>query len=278
MKILCPTDFSVTALNGIEYAARMAQNLQASLTLMNVQHFYITDGVTMFAGGVPKSEEEARASKELMELECEKVKSTFDIPCDYRIITSYASFEDVIDDESEKYDFIVMGTNGLDTTYQYYFGSNSYRLAKKSNCPVLIVPMNSRFEEIKNFVFASAYQPGDELLFRQLKQFMTRLPLAADFKMHVLHVSDPDNRINDESYQFFCEKVEEALGHTEKINFLRIVSEDESKEIDDFLFSHEAAFLAVMMEKHGFFYRLFHESLVQKLTAYATNPILVFFD
>ena len=48
MKILCPTDLSQSALNAMEYAARLSQQLKATLTFLNVQKMPLGEGVSLF--------------------------------------------------------------------------------------------------------------------------------------------------------------------------------------------------------------------------------------
>lgn len=276
MKILCPTDFSSAATNGIEYAAKLAQKMNATLTLFNVQPLYISEGVSLFSGGELESMHEAKASEKMLIDIVSDVKKTFGIICSYEVIPSFSSFEKIIEDESWKYNLIVVGTNGADNLYQFYFGTHSFRLAKKTKCPVLIVPEDCAYEDITTMVFASGYIKGDELLLQQLKQFIGQMAATSALKLQVLHVSEKDTPVSQEVYRSFCNLTEEALGIDQGIEFKRILNEREAEAIENYMNTIPSGLLAVCMEEHGFLYRIFHKNLVKRLTAFANYPVLVF--
>ncbi len=276
MKILCPTDFSSAATNGIEYAAKLAQKMNATLTLLNVQPLYINEGVNLFAGGELESMQEAKVSEKILDDICLDIKKTFNLSCSHEVIPTLSSFEKIVDDESWKFNLIVIGTNGADNLYQFYFGTHSFRLAKKTKCPVLIVPENSSYEDISNVVFASGYIKGDELLLQQLKQFIAQLTTAADLKLQVLHISENDTPVSREVYHSFCNLTEEVLGNDQVTAFERIVNKKAVEGIENYMNKIQFGILAVCMEEHGFLYRIFNENLVNKLTAFPNYPVLVF--
>ena len=67
----------------------------------------------------------------------------------------------------------------------------------------------------------------------------------------------------------------ETLKYDKEINFNRVISENEADSIETFMTKTEADLLAVYFEEHGFLYRMFHESLIKKLTSYANFPVLI---
>ena len=62
-KILCPTDFSDTALNGIVYAAKFAHHIGATLTLFNVQSLFNINPLDVVQGKIVR----VNTYKELLE-------------------------------------------------------------------------------------------------------------------------------------------------------------------------------------------------------------------
>ncbi len=271
MKILCPIDFSEASQNAVEYAAKLAQRIGATIRFVNIQKLSIEKGVNMFSLAERESTKEKIENEQTLEAYCNAVTSEFKVACAHEVIISMRSFEKIIDEESGKYNLIVTGTNGIDNLSQFYFGTHSYRVAKNAICPVLIVPESCAFRSIIKIVFTSDYNKGERLLLGQLKQFLQTFNPA----LEVLHVSEKDSLISKEVYKSFCRMTEETLNYGKQINFTRVISENEADSIESFMTKTDADLLTVYFEEHGFLYRMFHESLIKKLTSYANFPVLI---
>ncbi len=272
MKILCPTDFSPAALNGIEYAARLAQKTKSSLTFLHIQKIHIHEGVSLFSGGEIESVKESKVAAKTLKDICADIKKTFNLDCTYEIIPAVGLIENIISTEAEKFDLTVIGTNGADSAYEYYFGSHSFRIARGTNTPVLIVPDDCTFKEITNVVFASDYNKDDELYLKQLKDF------ADIFKTHinVIHISKNDTELGKQVYKSFCNLLEETFGYDNRMHFKRIISEEPADAIEQFTHQTNSELLAIYFHPHSLLYRLFHENLIKKITSRADFPMLVF--
>src|ERR1035437_6060072 len=209
MRILCPTDFSSAATNGIEYAAKLSQKMNASLVLLNVQRLYYHEGITMFAGGEFESVHEAKISSKMLDDICNDINKMFKVSCSHQVISTMGRYANAIADEANEYNLTVIGTNGVDNTYEFYFGSHSFHVAKNTYSPTLIVPLKCSYKEINNVVFASDYNKGEDLLLQQLKEFTgTFKP-----KLHVLHISKKDSEVGKEIFHSFRNLTEEALNY-----------------------------------------------------------------
>jgi nucleotide-binding universal stress UspA family protein len=246
--------------------------MSATLTLLNVQRLYMREGVSLFAGGELESEQEAKGSAKMLDDICLDVNKMFNVSCGHEIIPTVNSFEKKIADEAGDYNLTVIGTNGADDAYQFYFGSHSFRVARNSQSPVLIVPEGYAFKEITNVVFASDYNKGDELLLEQLKDFM------GIFKpqLHVLHISRKDTEVGKELYRSFCNLTEEALHYDGQVDYKRIIAEDAAGAIETYMHKNNGDLLATCFQPHGIVYRMFHENLIKKLSSYADFPMLIF--
>jgi nucleotide-binding universal stress UspA family protein len=273
MKILCPTDFSSASVNAVEYAAKYAQQTGATLTLMHVQPVYMSEGVSYFSGGDRESITELKQAADQLKDICESITSVFNVPCSFENVPSVShGIEKTISIESEKYDLTIIGTNGADKMSEFYFGSHSFRIAKKESGPVLIVPEECAFNGIQNVAFASDCHIGDTMLLKQLKN------LTDAFKpmVRVVHISEKDTDLSREVYKAFCSLTEETLNYEDNITFERIIHDNKTDAIESFVNKTHADLLALYMEKHCLLHNVFHESIVKKLTSYASFPILVF--
>jgi nucleotide-binding universal stress UspA family protein len=197
-KIICPFDFSNTAYNGAEYAAKLATAMEMEILFINVREIDpVTAAISMghgLAGG--DIDEDLRVDKALDTL-CASVKRTFHVPADYQLASSMSSFVNVLRSLALDSSMIVIGSNGADTLFQQLFGSNSYNLVRKSLCPVLIVPEDTAFRSISKVVLAWDY---DENGLKEVIEFLK--PVDPQFTF--VHVQQ-----KREKYDF--EKVKQLL-------------------------------------------------------------------
>ena len=273
MKILCPTDFSSASMNAVEYAGKFAQRMNASITLLHVQEIPIGEGVNYFSGEVHESVSEINKAADLMEALCTRLTDEFKIPCSFNSIASVTTgITKSIADEAIEYDLTIIGTNGADNLSQYYLGSHSFRVAKKESGPVIIVPEECEFRDILNVAFASDCHIGDNIILKQLKNITD----VFNPRVRVVHISEKDTALSREVYKSFCNLTEDSLNYDQQITFERIIHENKAAAIENFVNKTQADLLALYMEPHSILYRMFHESIIKKLTSYVSFPILVF--
>ncbi len=272
-KILCPTDFSAAANNAVEYAACLAKKTGAKLTLMHVDpvpFLLLEDMNNSVMIAYEKSREE---NLNQIKDQCLEVNKTFGITCDYNLDSINLEQAVALKTENGKLCYlIVIGTNGIDNLSQFYFGTNSYLVANKVECPTLIVPEGCEYKEIANVVFASDYNAEDELFLQQLKDFMENY----NPHLYVLHISRKDSPVSEEIYHSFCNLTNEALEYNEQIEFKRTVNEDVEDGINNFIHGTQVDLLAMSINHHGFLYRLFHRDIIRNITSVSNLPVLLF--
>ena len=271
-KILCPTDFSAASMNATEFAAKLAQQTGSILTLLNVQKIHISDGVSLFAMAERESVREAKISSDSLKEMCDDINKSFKISCNHEVIPSISAFENVVAEESDKYNLIVVGTNGSDSMYQFYFGSHSFRIAKKTVCPVLVVPETCNYKGISNIVFASDYKPGEDFSLHQL----TGIAEAFGSNIRILHVNQKDNEESKNDFDSFCNIIKMEFKENEKITFVRIINEKIIDAIKDEIKKSDVDLIVVNMKEHGYLYRVFHKDLIENLTSVAETPVLIY--
>src|SRR5689334_24953523 len=123
-KILCPIDFSKASLNGLEYAAQLARILNANLTLLYVRTSIWPEAIQL-EQIVHESDQDIQARLELISQE---IREEFDIPCHFHLESTTMTVEEAIAANTINMDLVVMGSNGADNYYQYFFGSNSFHV------------------------------------------------------------------------------------------------------------------------------------------------------
>ena len=142
--VIVPVDFSETSLNAARYAIQMLTG-----------HY----GVNMILHHVyDKSSQSADALQRLEKLR-DQLKENGIVKTE--LIAEQGS--DFIT-ELEKLarhreaDLIIMGITGRTALGQTFIGSNTLKMVDKKVCPVLIIPPDSQFHEVKNVLLTSDFK------------------------------------------------------------------------------------------------------------------------
>lgn len=161
-KILCPCDFSVAALQGIEYAAEIAQRINAEITICHVQPSVWPEVIFL----EPVVEESMESAEARLRLIAGEVEHTYGLKTSVMNTRSTDTVELAIGNVSEEFDLIIMGTNGVDDAFQYLFGTTSFNVARYADCPVLLVPeaCNTAPPEGLIYIHHERINPGLDIL------------------------------------------------------------------------------------------------------------------
>lgn len=138
-RIICPTDFSVTARRAVDYAAEMARSFGAELVLLHVipELNYPLRSFGM-ASSFPHLREELhmRAKESLEALQAE-VGAGLTVRTELR---DGESHEQVLEcAKADSADLIVIGTHGHTGIKHALLGSTAEKVVRLSTCPVLTV-------------------------------------------------------------------------------------------------------------------------------------------
>jgi nucleotide-binding universal stress UspA family protein len=267
-KILCPTDFSDAAHTAIGYAAKLAQVTHCDLTLLNVKSYFDLAPVEMISG---KQTTLANAAEQL-EAQSLQISKAFNISCYAEVELSYRRLSTIIHEKARGYDLIVMGSNGPDDLYQFLAGTNTYNAILHSEIPVLLVPTDYLYSEIRSIVYAFDYLKDRHLPLKHL------LPLIRALKcqLTVLEVvSEYSTRAEQELNQLKL-IVRDFYGEDVSFNYDIVKSSDAAQSINDYAVEHKPDILALCSTHKNLVQRLFHKSTIRNLTALCDYPVIVF--
>lgn len=268
-KILCPTDFSDTAQTAIAYAAKLAQAMQADLTLLNVQSMFDLKPVELISGkDIAIAEATAR-----LESESRQISKAFKISCYADVEPSNKALSTVIAAKGKAYDLIVMGSDGPDDVYEFFGGTNTYNALEKSETPVLVIPPNFLYSQIRHMVYAYDYLHEETFPLAGLIPFVR----ALDIQLTVLEVlKDEDTRLTAEHLKEEQAKIRYLYGEDLNVKYDAFYSSEIARSINSYILSHEADALALCTHHRNFLTRLFHKSVTRNLTSFSSYPVYVF--
>lgn len=264
-KILCPVDFSASSINALEYAFRYAKAHDSFLHLLHVIL-------------ISKGEDDASLHNEALH----KLKGIeFELRKEFGEIQSL-TFS--VESESEEpsraivriasesgFDLIMMGTNGVADVEESFFGSNSARVIRQGQIPVMVIPMCCRYEPFRKMVYASQFDQKDVENLTKLRAWVGKATL-----IQVVHVSDRAGLVEKATLNIFKDSVYKQT-HDDKLEFHLIESDGEvDKALDKFVLDNSAGALVLLSKNRNFLERIFHRSLSKTMVYFTDYPVLVF--
>lgn len=268
-KIVCPTDFSDTAQNAIAYAAKLTKATGSMLTLLNIQ-----------AAASPALAAEkdlvVHAISERLEEVSKEVRQFFKISCEAEIVDSPKLLSDAISESAHDFDMIVMGTHGVESLMEFFTGSNTYHAIRKSKTPVMLIPADCPFSEIKNMVYAYDYLGERKLPLKQLQPWIQ----ALQCELTVLQVTGEtiSRDVNDELKELQFVISEKWKNEGISISFDSIRSADIAPSIHSYIQRNEKDVLALCTVHRNFIQNVFHKSVIKIISEIASYPVLVFHE
>ena len=132
-KILAPTDFSDLSVRGVRYACRLAKDVGAEVTILNV--------VFVDESGVNKREMEdhKQGLEELVAKNMADVGGNLKM---HKVVDSGQAYATIVERaENEQIDLIVMSSHGRSGLSRMLIGSVTDKVLRMAPCPVLVIPL-----------------------------------------------------------------------------------------------------------------------------------------
>jgi nucleotide-binding universal stress UspA family protein len=170
-RILVPTDFSKHAEDALKAAAQIAKKNGAEIFLLhllelpNQMNDAVTNGssipeVMLF---IKKANEKLQKIKEEPHLQGITITTTVQFEKAFDGILSF--------NKKNKIDLIVMGSHGSSGIEEILIGSNTEKVVRLSDIPVLVIKKNLDTFNIKNIVFASDFSTEIKKPFLKMIEF-----------------------------------------------------------------------------------------------------------
>ncbi|MFT5861707.1 MAG: nucleotide-binding universal stress UspA family protein [Flavobacteriales bacterium] len=277
-KILIPTDFSKNAWNAVAYAADLFKDEACTFYILNA---YTVTGYSLGDLMVPEPGSDSyEIAKTISENGLEKIRDMLDFRAQnnahqYETVCMFndplsAMMEFV---EKKDIDLVVMGTKGASNSRGALFGSNAITAMEKlRNCPVIGVPLDTRFGILKEIVFPTSYKTHYK---RKELICLTELAQMHDAHICVVHVDhrealSADQKENQQLLEYCLEGTEYSFHH--------INGSDPAIGVQHFVESRESNMVAFINKKHTFFGSVFTNPMVKELGMFSKVPLMVLHD
>ena len=174
-RILVPTDFSIYAENALKAAAQLAKKHKAEILLLHMLELpnQMSDAIST-GKSIPEVLFFIQKAKETF-------TEIFDRPyLDGIEVTEFIQFEKAFDGvlkftQKNNVDLIVMGSHGASGVEEIFIGSNTEKVVRLSEIPVLVIKKDEGEFDPKEIVFASDFSNESKKSFEKMKDFASKL-------------------------------------------------------------------------------------------------------
>jgi len=254
--VIIPVDFSETSLNAARYAAEMLSGKQETSILL--YNMYKHDDDAALAGTYLESLKKELLEKGDKNIECILEKGDDLIDCLERLAYQKTA------------SLIVMGITGKSPLQQALIGSNTLKIATRDVCPVLIVPAQAKYQDIKNVALASDFKDVQSITPVTYLKAVLRL---FNPKLHIVNVNSEIHVALNEELKEERDWLYEQFKEFDP-EFYFITTFDFHETIEQFVHDKNIDIVITVPRNHSFYDSVFKPSVTKKLAFHSTIPIL----
>ena len=282
-KILIPTDFSLPAENAAHYALALAKNLKADILLCNAFK------VPSEAPTAPQVAWPLMDYKELKQEVTSELDSLVKLLSDQSCVVDeeeycpHLAFEsgvgsvcDVVSSlvKKGKAELVVMGMAGAGLLTQFILGSNAKEMIEKASVPLLLVPFEASFKNIRQIAFATDLKEEDLFAIK----FIISMALPLNAQVTIVHITNkevgPHSNVQ-RKIDAFLQKIATDINFS-GMKYEYVWNIDIDNGLDWIATQEELDVMAISHHHHNLLAKIFKGSHTQKLSRHTKIPLLVF--
>ncbi|KAF2340081.1 universal stress protein [Flavobacterium tistrianum] len=268
-RILVPTDFSEHAEDALKVAAQIAKKNNSELILLHMLELPQQSNDAVLGGtSIPETMLFMKKANETLDEVAsrnylEGIPVTEIVKMDKPIhgITQISKDYDI--------DLIVMGSHGSSGVEELLIGSNTEKVVRNSEIPVLVIKKNIPNFNAANIVFASDFSDEAKKPFEKLLSF-TKL---FDSKLHLVTICTPNSfkptHVSEKAMNDFVEKFDISNYTTQIYNDTNI-----EKGIINFSNRIDADVIGMCTHGRTGFAHFFNGSISEGLVNHAIKPVI----
>lgn len=272
--ILLPTDFSENSKNAVTYAFDFFKGTACVFYFLNTQK--ITEYTTsdLYTASSKETVYDAILSDNKQQLHTfvNELEKKYAIE-DFRFISivDFDTLTDSINQAVNTYDIdlIIMGSNGATGAEEIVFGSNTLKVIRQVDCPLLVIPEGFKLSTIEIIL----YTIHNHQLFDidKLKPLINIMNLH-DPLLKVLEINDQE--INDKEEEDFQNQLNQFFKNS-KTEYYKVTGVSVATAVDTFVQLIDVNIHASVIEKESFLKRFMKGSEVSKLSYSSKIPLLI---
>jgi nucleotide-binding universal stress UspA family protein len=272
-KILVPTDFSLQAENALKVAAQMARKYDSEIYLLHMLELpldLIDPSQPSGSGDLP----EAIFFMKLAHQRFTEVmkKDYLDGIKVHETVEFHQAFEGIME-ISNKYecDVIIMGSSGADGFKEIFIGSNTEKVVRHSEIPVLVIKKEIPVFDVEKFIFATDLNLDTIPTFQKAVEFAQKLQA----KIELVMVNTPSKFITTSKME---EKLKVYTENVERDDFHFTLYNDVSVETGILNYGNKINADLIGISTHGRqgIAHFINGSISEDLVNHAKRPIVTF--
>lgn len=270
-RILVPTDFSKHAEYALKVAAQIAKKNDGEIFLIHMLE-------------LPNSGNDALSSyheiPELMLFKDAAVNKLDTIMnADYlsgikisKIIQFELAFDGILKNgKTQNADLVVMGSHGAKGFQEMFIGSNTEKVVRHSDIPVLVIKKEEENFNVNKFVFASDFSDEAKKPFEQASAFAEKFGA----KLHLVNINTPNNFKSTKVAQ---QIIDDFISEFKNTNLSTHIYNDVNVEkgILHFAKSIDADLIGMCTHGRKGLAHFFNGSISEDLVNHAKRPVITF--
>ena len=271
--ILVPTDFSENAENALYYAIDIAKRLNAKIILLHAYQSNYTNPYIPLDYIVEENKHLAISSDKQLKEESLKIKQVGGV--EYECLSIEDSpVEATINTIKEKeIDLVVMGTKGESNFLNTIFGSNTAKIIEKASCPVIAVPEEALYNDIKKITYATSYKESDIYVLEKIVD----LAKLFNAQVNVLHIYENSHSQDEEKKEMkkFMDEVNKNILYS-NMSFQLLEGEDVEDALENYLDNNSTSILVMSTHHRNFIDKIFGKSITKQMSYHTNVPLMAF--
>ncbi len=265
--ILVPIDFSVTSRDAYRYAIKLAETLNAKLTITHViQNLVMVSDVMITPFPLV---DRIQMTKDIEQFISEEGGSKNKI--DIEIFEG-----DVVDtltelSKNKKTDLIVIGTTGLSDVLTKLFGSISTKVSNQAHCPVILVPRSAKWQPIEQIMYASNYDSVTPSTIKEITDFAINI----DADIHFVNVKSYDPVFEIKEKELDWKNLFTEINSNLYYETHTIYGNNTAEELKKYSESQNINLIAFVSKHRNFWKNLIHHSITENAAISTTIPMMV---
>ncbi|MBP8115955.1 MAG: universal stress protein [Chitinophagaceae bacterium] len=254
--VIVPVDFSENSLKAARYATQLLTGHYGVNLILH--HVYEK------ASQASEAAERLESLKaELMEIGVVKITTLAEEGSDFIVELDKLA-------RHQQADLIIMGITGRSAIGQSFIGSNTLKMVQQKVCPVLIIPAEATYHDVKNVLLTSD--------FKNVQSVTPSVPIKKILKtfspnLHIMNVDSEHYVALTEEYQAEKAKLNEMfIDFKPEFYFLGLHDVDEA--INQFASDKNVDMIIVVHKGQSLFSKLFVKSQTKKLVYHSRIPVL----
>lgn len=262
--IIIPTDFSPVADNAIQYGAKLAQHLNATVILTHIYQIPVTM-IDMPVGMITADELKTNSDEMLAQSEQELLKNFPELN-----VKTENRLGDVNDElnylcEHNEPFAIVMGVDEVSGFERMLFGNTTLSFMRNTKYPVIAVPHNYTGFGVKKITLASDLQFSDKVPVDKIIALVQKLGA----QLHVVHITEKEDEISLDFSHRLLQRLQPASP-----TFHTILNEHVKDGLFQYLDASPTDLLMLLPHEHNLIERLFFKMHTEDIMMHSPVPVI----